>query len=154
MNDEGGLADLKDLLEREIAAPGSVDEAVDSLREAFPELRFAVRFLKLKDDHHRHAFYLKSESVWFQRFGWRLMRPLFILALIAAVLFSVQRQIDPTLGIAVFLAGAASFYVVLQVFIHRWAFRDRAKLDEINARYRERLRELLEEMDSSPDADS
>ena len=141
---------LRGLLEREIASPGSVDDALDSLSEVSPDLEPFARFLKLKDQQHRSAFYVKSEHVWYRRLGWRLMRPLFVLGIIAAVVFSLtfrgRAGLDPTVATALFLGGAASFYVVLQVFIHRWAQQNVKKLDGISADYRRRLRELLAEL--------
>jgi hypothetical protein len=141
-----GLEKLKQILERELAAPGSAADALESLGEALPDLEPVTRFLKLKDEQHRHAFYVKSQHFWFRRLGWRLMRPLFVLAVVSAVGMALLWKGDPTVPLALFLAGAASFYVLLQVFIHRWAFRDLKKLGELNARYLQRIEELLAEL--------
>ena len=137
---------LAELVSREIDSPGSLPNALDELRERFPGEKPLFEFLAAKDDQHRHAFYVKSMHAGYRKLGWRIMRPLMIVAVLAAVAFSLQRRIDPTLGIACFLGGAAAFYVVLQIFLSRWADRELEALDAVHARYRERLRPLLEEL--------
>ncbi len=135
-----------EIMEDESREPGSHSSVLDELETAFPEDGPLLKFLAAKDDQHRHAFYLKSQHVWYRKLGWRIMRPLFIVAVLAAVLFSLQRVIDPALGVASFLAGAAAFYVVLQIFAHRWAYKELARLDEVNERYRKSLEELMSEL--------
>jgi hypothetical protein len=140
---------LRKLLEREIERPGSYGSALEDLAELFPDQRLLFEFLRARDEEHRHAFYAKSQHVWYRRFGWRIMRPLFIVAILAGVGFSLQRAVDPTLGVACFLAGAAALYITIQIFAHRWAQRDLKQLDAVRERYRERLRALLGELGAS-----
>lgn len=142
-------ARLRTLLEREIDAPGSVTELRADIEAAFPHLAPVLRFWAERDEEHRAAFYVRSESVWYRRFGFRMMRPLFVLGVLAAVGFALQRAIDPVLGLASFLAGAFGFYALLQVFAHRWSKRDLHRLDEIRAAYRMRLEALRDELDEA-----
>lgn len=137
---------LIDIISDEIRVPGSHDEVLKELEERFPEDRPLLRFLAAKDDQHRHAFYLKSQHVWYRRLGWKIMRPLFVVSVLAAIGFSLQRVVDPTLGVAAFLGGAAAMYIVLQIFAHRWAYKELGKMGEVNARYRLELESLLEEL--------
>lgn len=140
---------LIDIIKDEARSPGSLTQVLNDLGAAFPDDAELMKFIGAKDDQHRHAFYLKSQHVWYRKFGWKIMRPMFVLALIAAVIFSLQRAIDPTLGVACFLAGAAAMYATIQVFANRWAYKELAKLDEVNARYRQSLELLLEDLKRS-----
>lgn len=137
---------LRKLIERELEHPGSYGTALDDLSELFPDQRPLFEFLRARDEEHRHAFYAKSQHVWHRRFGWRIMRPLFLLAMGAGIAFSLQRAVDPVLGVALFLGGAGALYVLIQVFAHRWAERDLKQLDAARERYRERLRKVLAEL--------
>lgn len=137
---------LIELISDEIRSPGSHGEVLKELEEHFPEDSALLRFIAAKDDQHRHAFYLKAQHAWYRRLGWKIMRPLFVVSVLAAIGFSLQRVVDPTLGVASFLGGAAAMYIVLQIFAHRWAYKELGKMDEVNARYREKLEGLLEDL--------
>ena len=137
---------LIEIIEGESRSPGSHPDVLKELEDAFPEQGPLLRFLLAKDDQHRHAFYLKSQHVWYRKLGWRIMRPLFIVAVIAAVLFSLQRVIDPAIGVACFIAGAAALYVTLQIFAHRWSYKELARMGEVDERYRKSLESLLDEL--------
>jgi hypothetical protein len=137
---------LRKLIERELERPGSYGATLDDLSELFPEDRPLFEFLRARDEEHRHAFYAKSQHVWYRRFGWRIMRPLFLLSVGAGIAFALQRTVDPVLGVALFLAGAAALYILIQIFAHRWAQRDLRPLDAVRERYRERLRAILAEL--------
>lgn len=139
---------LTGIVRREIEAPGSLGALVEELKGASLAEGPLLEFLAAADERHRNAFYAKSQHVWSRRLGWRIMRPLFILAGLAAVGFCLQRAVDPTLGTVLFLGGAAAFYVILQVFLHLQAERDLRKLEGIDARYRDRLRLLLKELEA------
>lgn len=135
---------LAEMIRGEIQSPGSLGDVLGRIREERPDLSTLLQFLSLKDHHHRHAFYVKSGHVFLRRLGWRLMRPLFLLALAAAGVALLQRTLDPTEALSLFLGGAASLYVLLQVFLHRWAWKDMKKLASIEAEYRKNLTRLLE----------
>ena len=100
--------------------------------------------LRAKEEQLKGAWFVEAEPLWMKRLTWRLMRPLFVVALLAAVGFSLQDAFDPTLGVSAFLLGAASLYVVVQFFAHLWARRDERRLAEVRRRYRETLGRLLE----------
>jgi hypothetical protein len=138
---------LRGIVAREIEAPGDYPKLREDLQDALPRLEPALRLLALKDEEHRTAFYVKSEALWYRRFGFRMMRPLFLVSLVAAVLFLLQDAIDPALALGCFVIGAFAFYVVLQVFAWRWSRADEKKLGEIRHRYRQRLERLRDELD-------
>ena len=142
-------ARLRGLINREIESPGDPQRFREALEEAFPDLEWAMRLASLKDEEHRTTFYVKSEHVWYRRFGFRMMRPLFVVAIIAAVLFSLQRVIDPAIALACFLGGAFAFYFVLQIYAYRWSRKDLGKLDDARSRYRQRLERLRDELDDA-----
>jgi hypothetical protein len=125
---------------------GALDDSAlhERLSEQFPEHRNLLRFLALHDRHARQVFYIKAERAWFRRFGWRVIRPLLILGILAGLGFGLQRTVDPTLGVMLFLAGAASLYVVVQLMAHRWANRDLKRLPRLEADYRAEVEALLE----------
>ena len=138
---------VADLVRQELESPAGFEDLVGRVGESFPDFKPLWAFLVLKDSQHRHAYYVKSEHVLFRRLGWRLMRPLFVLALIAAVVSVLQQALDATLVLGLFLAGAASLYVVVQIFLHRWAWRDMKRLRSLDEEYRRKLSALLESLE-------
>ena len=138
---------LRALVERELEAPRDDAAFRSELQESFGALEPVLRLLDLKEELRRSTFYVKSEHVWYRKFGFRMMRPLFLLATLAAVGFLLQDAVDPTLGMLCFVGGAFLFYVVLQLFAWRWARLDERKLGEFRDRYRRRLERLRDELD-------
>ena len=138
---------VADLVRQELESPEKFEVILDRLGESFPDLEPLWAFLVLKDSQHRHAYYVKSEHVFFRRLGWRLMRPLFAVALVAAVVSAFQQALDSTIALGLFLTGAASLYVVVQIFLHRWAWRDMKRLGSLDEDYRRKLSELLEALE-------
>lgn len=134
------------LVQRELESPRDDAALRQELLDACGSLEPALRLLDLREELRRSVFYVKSEHVWYRRFGFRMMRPLFLLAALAAAGFLVQRAIDPAIGLACFLGGAFLFYAVLQLFAWRWARLDERKLDEFRDRYRRRLERLRDEL--------
>lgn len=139
---------LVGLIRREIEAPGSHKALLEELGRASLADPPLLEFLAAADEHHRNAFYARSQHVWARRLGWRIMRPLFLVAVLAGIGFCLQRAVDPTLGTLLFLGGAAAFYVALQIHLHLQAGRDLRHLGEIDACYRNRLRALLEGLET------
>ena len=142
-NEPTSLDELKNVIQRELSSPGSVGDPCGELSSTLDDLKPVLAFLKLKHEHDRRAIVLKGEQLWFRRLGWKLMRPLFIVAIVAGVGFVLQRKVDPTLGVGLFLGGAASLYVAIQIVVHRAAFRGVRRLEEVDAAYRKALEELL-----------
>lgn len=137
---------LEEVLRAEMDAPESMSETLKRLESGGGGSEDVFWcFLRAKDLHHRQSFYLHSENLIYRRLGWRLMRPLFLLAVLAALGFSIQKKLDATLGVGLFLAGAAGFFVLLQIFVHRWAWKQMKELRQINANYRSALRTILGE---------
>jgi hypothetical protein len=137
---------LRTLIERELDEPRDWARLLEELREAFPDDAPRLRLLALKDEEHRTAFYVKSEALWYRRFGFRLMRPLLLIAVLAAGGFLLQHAVDPALGLGCFLAGAFSLYVVLQILAWRWGRADERRLAAARDAYRLRLERLRDEL--------
>jgi uncharacterized membrane protein len=137
---------LTSLVERELQHPRPYDEVLEDLSEITTGDPAMLRFLRAKDDHHRHAFYVKSEEVWYRRFSWRIMRPLFLVAAIAAIAYIFQRIIDPALGLASFILGAVCVYLAIQYFAHRWMRQNQERLREVDRRYASELENLLSDL--------
>jgi hypothetical protein len=137
---------LRELIDRELDEPRDWARLLEELRETFPDDAPRLRLLALKDEEHRTSFYVKSEALWYRRFGFRLMRPLLLVAVLAAAGFLLQRTVDPALGLGCFLGGAFSLYVVLQLFAWRWARADERHLAAARDAYRMRLERLRDEL--------
>ena len=134
------------LVETEASDPLPFETFLERLEEAHPDDAVVARLLRAKDRQHRHTYYVKSERLWYRRFGFRVMRPLFIVAVLAAIAFSFQRVVDPTLAFACFAGGAAVLYLAIQIFAMRWMRQDEAKLAEVEKSYRRELEELRDEL--------
>jgi hypothetical protein len=140
---------LLEIASAELEAPGTQSSPIDRIRELVPQEQ---RLLRLLEEHQRACLMLKARHLWYRTLGWRLVAPLMMLGLAAAVGFSLQRAVAPVLGVGLFLAGAASYYVILQLYAHRWAAREHRQLDSREAQYRDQLRALMEEL-GTQDAD-
>ncbi|MBN1772886.1 MAG: hypothetical protein JXB32_16565 [Deltaproteobacteria bacterium] len=138
---------LRTLVERELESPRDDASFRQELLEVLGSLEPALRLLDLKEELRRSTFYVKSEHVWYRKFGFRMMRPLFLVSTLAAVGFLLQDALDPTLALLCFVGGAFLFYVVLQLFAWRWARLDERKLAEFRDRYRRRLERLRDELE-------
>ena len=137
---------IADLISREAETPGSLERLYDDLAEVRPQDAPFFEFLKLKEDQFRQRFYVQAERLWFRKFGWRIMRPLLWVGMLAAIGFLLQEAVDPTLGISLFLAGAAACYVMIQIFANHWAMKNEKAVGTVTERYRQRLRELAEQL--------
>ncbi len=114
-----------------------------------PEHEALFDFLALREVHVKRLFAIHAEHVWFRHFGWRVIRPFMLVAVAAAVFFAFfQNTIDPTLGAMVFLGGAATLYVVIQLFAMYWGQRNQKQLPNLEAGYRDRVRRRLERLQS------
>jgi len=142
------------LVERELQAPQDDAAFRQQWIDACGSLEPALRLLDLREELRRATFYVQSEHVWYRRFGFRMMRPLFLLATLAAAGFLLQRTIDPALGLLCFAGGAFLFYATLQLFAWRWARIDERKLAEIRDGYRRRLQRLHDELEDDGTIDT
>lgn len=134
---------LRELIERELASPRPFEEIAAELPDLLPGTGEWAEVLRLLAQADRSRFWVRAEAHWHQRFGWRLMRPLLLVALIGAAVAVLQRAFDPTAAFVLFLSGTAALYVALQLYIHRWAALSRRRLAEIEREFREALRERL-----------
>lgn len=141
---------LTALLRRELEAPGEpaafaaeVAQAASLGDEA--DRRLLGELLAARRELDRAAWFVEAEPLWMRKLTWRLARPLLAVGLVAAVGFSFQGWVDPTLGVALFLLGAGSFFAAVQLFAPLWERTDRRRLERVERRYRERLETLLAE---------
>lgn len=140
---------LLPLIERELEYPRPYVQFLDDLKADFPRDKLLLRLIQLKDKQHRFSFYVKSEHVWYRRFGWRIMRPLFIVAVLAGIGFLFQKIMDPALGFAAFLGGAVSLYLAIQYFAQRWMNQSQKRLDDIEGEYRKELERIRDELQTN-----
>lgn len=135
------------ILERELEQPSAELEIYDTLGRELPEHAALFDFLAMRDLHARRVFAIRAERAWFRHFGWRVIRPFMLVAVVAGVFFAFfQQAIDPTLGAMVFVGGAATLYVVIQVFAMFWAQRNQKQLPRLEAEYRDRVLRRLEQL--------
>ncbi len=118
------------------AMPRAIEEIVQQLDAGIvADPLLAPVLVQLAASERRNAI-LSTEVDAQRRLGWRIVRPLFALAVVALPLFVWQKWVDATMGYALFVGGAACCYLVLQVYLQSWITRG------------ERLRERLAEEDS------
>ncbi len=136
------------------AGDGRGDELADALLATVPParrttLRPAVETLLACE---RRRWLARAEEIWLRRFGWSLMRPLLATGAGAATLLLLWNREQAAVLLAPLVLGAAAFYAVLQVYVHRWlgqaARRERDAAGERAAAVK-RLRQLA----GSPDRD-
>lgn len=109
--------------------------------------------MKAKEEQLKADWYVEAEPLWLRKLTWRLTRPLLVTGVLAAVGFSLQSAVDPTLALSLFLLGAASLYVVQQVFTHLWARQDERARQRAERAYKDRLGHLLEGRERAPGED-
>lgn len=130
-------------LEREAAEPGELDDLATLLialgRCSADEV---TELLRVKQEQLRAGWFLEGEVLWLRKWTWRLTRPLLVVGVLGAVASVLQKAIDPTLALTLFLAGAAGFYVAVQLFAHHWARVDRRRKADVDRRYAEAVRRI------------
>jgi len=135
------------ILRNELEHLAPDDEFYERLGRALPEHAALFDVLALRAQYTKSVFAIQAERAWFRHFGWRVIRPFMLLAVVAGVFFAfLQQRIDPTLGIMIFLGGAGTLYVVIQLFAMRWAQRNQKQLPRLEADYRRRLEWRLNEL--------
>jgi hypothetical protein len=134
-------------LQRELERPSAEQEIYDTLGRELPEHEALFDLLAMRETHAKRVFAIQAERAWFRHFGWRVIRPFMLVAVVAGVFFAFfQTAIDPTLGAMVFLGGAATLYIVIQVFAMFWARRNQKQLPRLEADYRDRVSRRLERL--------
>lgn len=147
MGNSPSRAKLIALLERERDDPRPFEQVLDEIEPLLAgeskQLARALHALAVAD---RQRFWVKSESIWFRRFGWRLMRPMLAACIVAAVIYAVQRAIPPSVGLMHFVFGAIAVYIMLQLYAHFWSRQDEAKLTKTQVELRDRLDRILKDL--------
>ena len=135
------------ILQDELEQASPDQEIYDRLGREVPEHEALFDFLALREVHVKRVFAIHAEQVWFRHFGWRVIRPFMLVAVVAGVFFAFfQTTIDPTLGAMVFLGGATTLYVVIQLFAMFWGRRNQKQLPRLEAAYSDRVRRRLEQL--------
>lgn len=134
---------LAQLIRSELAEVSPHDRLA-GLMTGLRDEKLLAEYLAAREALDRGRWFFESEPLWLRKLSWRLIRPLMVLGIIAAVVFATQRAVDPTLGISLFLLGAASLYITVQFFSHLWQRTDKKRLAALEEEYRARLRALEE----------
>jgi len=134
-------------IERELAEPSADQEIFERLGRDIPDHAALFDFLAARERHTKRVFAIHAERAWFKHFGWRVIRPFMLTGVAAGLFFAFfQGTVDPTLGTMVFLGGAATLYVVIQLFAMFWGQRNQKQLPRLEADFAERVTRQLEQL--------
>ena len=138
---------LEKLIEKERHSPRPLPQILEEIGATHFDPPQLGPLLSVLAEADRERLRVALEAEWFRRFGWRLMRPLLAVGVAGALLFLFQSAIEPTLGLSLFLLGAAALFVVLQLYVHRWSRKDLKRRDAAQERLRNRLEEIRSLLD-------
>jgi hypothetical protein len=142
----GARRRLEELLEAERSHPRPFEEVASELEKLAPEHPLLGRALRALAEADRRRFWVKSEALWFSRIGWRLIRPMMAVGIVAGAAYFFSRDDAAMEWYLHFLFGVAALYIVIQVYAHVWSGQDRRKLDAAEERLRRELDEILAEL--------
>lgn len=145
---------LRELIERELASPRPFEEVAREFPELVPGTEGVADVLRALARADRARFWVRAERRWHQRFGWRLIRPLMFVGLAGAAVAVLQSAFEPTAALILFLTGAASLYIVLQVYTHLWSRSADRRLAEIEREFRDELGRLRDAYCGGGDSDT
>lgn len=130
------VTQLIELIVSEIESPVDTQKLVvkiPSTTNCTPELR---DFLKAKDRAQRRESFIKTEPLWFRKYGWFMARIVMLFAILVIVYSVVTRNKGVEFVTSVVLGAA--FYYGLLVTLSNWRYRDKSKkraaLLEVEAR--------------------
>lgn len=138
------------LLERELAAPRPFETVAGDLPDLLQRDLGLGEALAALAEADRKRFWVKSQSLWFSRFGWRLIRPMMAAGLVGAAGFYFVAPEGSIGGYLYFLLGIAALYIALQIYAHLWSAKDEKKLAEAELNLAERLGRVLEDLRGTP----
>lgn len=137
---------LASLIEQELAHPRPFEEIARELPELVPQhaqLGEALKALAVAD---RKRFWIKSQTLWFSRFGWRLIRPMMAIGVAATGVFFLFDPGEAGSHLLFFLLGVAGLYITLQIYAHFWSRRDDRRLADAERVLRDDLERILHEL--------
>jgi hypothetical protein len=120
--------DVRQLLELifgEIEAPVDLQELLVKLPSTENCTPHLGDFLKAKDRAQRREAYIKTETLWFRKYGWFMARIVMLFALLVIVYTVLTRNAGVDFVSSVVL-GAALYYGLL-VTLSNWRYRDTNK---------------------------
>ncbi|MEW6127420.1 MAG: hypothetical protein AB1757_10300 [Acidobacteriota bacterium] len=137
--------DVRQLLELiigEIEAPVDMQKLIVKVpptTNCIAELR---DFLKAKDRAHRREAFIKTEPMWFRKYGWFMARIVMVFGILVIVYSIITRNTSANF-ISALVLGAA-FYYGLLVTLSNWRYRDKNKrrqrlLDEEGKNYQREI---------------
>jgi hypothetical protein len=133
-------------MSRETARRDPVDALVADIPQLMPREPEAQEAARTLVEEARRSAAPRLEAALARRLGWRLMRPLIALALVAAPLSLAQKALPPATALSVFLLGAGAFYALLQVYAYVWERAGRARARRADEACRERLAALRDRL--------
>jgi hypothetical protein len=82
-------------------------------------------FLKAKDRAQRREAYIKTEPLWFRKYGWFMARVVMIYGVLVIIYSFLTRNANVNFVTAALLGAA--FYYALLVTLSNWRYRDKSK---------------------------
>lgn len=133
---------LRRWLETEEEDPQQLSALLEELGTKHPQLAPLARLLALKEAEEKALLALRERERWFRSFSWRMIGALFTFGIVGLLVFVWWGGEEAFLASIFFLAGGASFYLVLQAMATYHSHREQKARAEIQQRYR-REREAL-----------
>lgn len=127
---------LRSWLEAEEEDPRRLSALLEELAAKRPELAPLARLLALKEAEEKALLTLRERERWFRSFSWRMIGALFTFGIVGLLVFVWWGGEEAFLASIFFLAGGASFYMVLQAMATYRSHRDQEAMAEIQQRYR------------------
>ncbi len=130
--EEGGARRLPDLL--------------TELAERRKDLAPLARILALKETEDRARMAVLDRERWFRSFSWKMITALFMFGVLGMMFFILWGGDQAFLASIFFIAGGASFYLLVQAMASWRSRHDQKALTEIRERCRGELAALRKEI--------
>jgi hypothetical protein len=119
------VARLIDVILGEIKAPADMQSLLDSFPATTNCAKEAAEFLKAKDRAQRRQAYIKSEPMWYKKYGWFKARIVGLFGILIFVSSFFMQGVGADFIISMIL-GAACYYMLL-VTLSNVRYRDKNK---------------------------
>ncbi len=114
---------LLNLLIKEIEAPADMQTLLEQMPATTNCREEASQLLKAKDRFNRRESYLKSEPMWFNKYGWFMARIVGLFGILVFIYAMFTRGVGVDFTISMIL-GAACYYLLL-VTLSNIKYRDK-----------------------------
>jgi hypothetical protein len=136
------VSKLIELIISEMKSPVDLQNLLEQLPPTTNCSKEANEFLKAKDRAQRREAFIKTEALWFNKYGWFMARVVTLFGLLVIV-FAIASRGAGVDFITFAIMGAAGYYALL-VTLSNWRYRDKNKkrmklLDRERQRYQREI---------------